>query len=324
MANNDIKVFYLSANKELGKEICDYLNVEPGKIDIQHFADGETLVQLGESVRGKKVFLVQSTCGPVNENLMELLIAIDACKRDSACDIICIIPYFGYARQDRKAEPRQPITARLVADLLDAAGANRVVSIDFHAAQIQGFFSFPNDDLKSVPMLGQYFKTCGLDLENVVVVSPDHGGVKRARDLANILETSIAIVDKRRPRANVCEAVSIIGDVVGKDCIIVDDICDTAGSLCASSKILKDHGAKSVRVGVAHGIFSGNAVDKINNSVITEIVTTNTIPLSDEVREGTDKIKVLSVGEMLSKIVDAISNHHSISEVYNMFSNQDK
>ena len=317
---DDVKVFSLTANKELVEEICGYLDIEPGKIDIKHFADGETLVQLGESVRGKKVYIVQSTCKPVNENLMELLVAIDACKRASAEDIFCVIPYFGYARQDRKAEPRQPITARLVADLLKAAGANRVVAVDLHASQIQGFFSFPVDDLKSVPMMGQYFRSSGLDLSNVVVVSPDHGGATRARNLANTLDDApIAIIDKRRPRANVCEALSVIGDVKGKDCIVIDDMCDTGGSLVAACQILKDNGAKSVRVCIAHGIFSGEAIERIENSVIEELVCTNTIPLSEENRAKTTKIKVLSVGRMLAKIIAAVSTHHPISEVYDLF-----
>ena len=320
--NDDVKVFSLTANKELVDEICDYLGIEPGKISVKHFADGETLVQLGESVRGKKVYIVQSTCGPVNENLMELLIAVDACKRASAEDIFCVIPYFGYARQDRKAEPRQPITARLVADLLKAAGANRVVAVDLHAPQIQGFFSFPVDDLKAVPMMGQYLKHTCTDLENTVVVSPDHGGTTRARNLANILDTPIAIIDKRRPRANVCEAQSVIGDVKDKDCIVVDDICDTGGSLVAACQILKDYGAKSIRVCITHAIFSGEAIEKIENSVIDELVCTNTIPLSEEKKTKTTKIKVLSVGRMLAKIIAAVSTHHPISEVYDLFTEE--
>ena len=244
--NSDVKIFALSGNVKLAEEICSYLDVELGKISVKHFADGETLVEFGESVRGKQVYFVQSTYKPVNERLMELLIAIDAAKRASASEIDCIIPYFGYARQDRKALPRQPITARLVADLLYSAGANRVITIDLHAPQIQGFFSFPADDMTSVPMMGQYFLNRGLDLENTTVVSPDHGGTTRARNLANILGTPIAIVDKRRPRPNVCEAQSVIGDVKDKDCIVVDDICDTAGSLVAACKILKDFGAKDI------------------------------------------------------------------------------
>ena len=318
--NGDIKIFALSGNAELANEICAYLNVEPGKISVKHFADGETLVEFGESVRGKQVYFVQSTYKPVNERLMELLIAIDAAKRASASDIECIIPYFGYARQDRKALPRQPITARLVADLLYSAGANRVITIDLHAPQIQGFFSFPADDMTSVPMMGQYFLKKGLDPNNTVVVSPDHGGTTRARNLANILGMPIAIVDKRRPRPNVCEAQSVIGDVKDKDCIVVDDICDTAGSLVAACKILKDFGAKDVYVCLAHGVFSGEAIDRIENSVIKELVVTNSIPLNEEARLKTSKIKQLSIGRMMSKLITAISNHEPVSEVYGLFS----
>ena len=320
----DIKVFSLSSNEELVEEICDYLGVEPGKISINHFADGETLVELGESVRGKQVYIVQSTYQPVNERLMELLIAIDTIKRSSASDIVCIIPYFGYARQDRKAHPRQPITARLVADLLTVAGANRVVTVDLHAPQIQGFFSFPVDDMKTVPMMGQYFKNEGLDLENTIVVSPDHGGANRARQLAEILGTTIAIVDKRRPRPNVVEVQNVIGDVEGKDCIVVDDICDTGGSLCAACQILKDHGAKDVYVALAHGVFSKDAIERIENSVIKELVVSNTIPLTEEKRAKTTKITMLSVGKMLAKIISAISTNYPISEVYDLYTSKEE
>ena len=317
--NEDIKVFALSGNVELANEICSYLNIEPGKIEVNHFADGETLVEFGESVRGKQVYFVQSTYKPVNERLMELLVAIDAAKRASASEIQCIIPYFGYARQDRKAKPRQPITARLVADLLAAAGANRVITIDLHASQIQGFFSFPADDLTSIPMMGQYFMNKGLDMENVVVVSPDHGGATRARNLANILDTSIAIVDKRRPKPNVCEAQSVIGDVDGKDCIVVDDMCDTAGSLVAACDILRRFGAKDIYVCLAHGVFSGPALERIENSCIKEVITTNSIPLDDEKKSQTTKVKQLSVGLMLSKLITAISTHKPVSEIYKLF-----
>lgn len=318
----DIRVFSLTGNKELVEEICDYLGTTPGKISVKHFADGETLVELGESVRGKQVYFVQSTYQPVNERLMELLIAVDAAKRSSASDIVCIIPYFGYARQDRKAQPRQPITAKLVADLLSIAGANRVVTVDLHAAQIQGFFSFPVDEMRSVPMMGQYFKNKGLDLENVVVVSPDHGGANRARQLAEILKTSIAIVDKRRPRPNEVEAQGVIGDVENKDCIVVDDICDTGGSLCAACQILKDHGAKDVYVALAHGVFSKDAIDRIENSVIKELVVSNTIPLTEEKKAKTSKITVLSVGKMLAKLISAISTNSPVSEVYDLFTSK--
>ena len=317
--NEDIKVFSLSGNQDLANEICSHLGIEPGKISVNHFADGETLVEFGESVRGKQVYFVQSTYKPVNERIMELLVAIDAAKRASASEIQCIIPYYGYARQDRKAKPRQPITARLVADLLEAAGANRVITIDLHASQIQGFFSFPADDLTSIPMMGRYFLNKGLDMENVVVVSPDHGGATRARNLANILDTSIAIVDKRRPRPNVCEAQSVIGDVDGKDCIVVEDICDTAGSLVAACDILKRFGAKDIYVCLAHGVFSGPAIERLENSCIKEVVCTNSIPLDEEKKAQTTKIKQLSIGLMLSKLILAISSHKPVSEIYRLF-----
>ena len=317
---NETVVFSLTSNVELVEEICSNLGVKPGKLTINHFADGETLVELDQTVRGKKVYLVQSTFKPVNEKLMELLIAIDCVKRSSAADIVCVMPYFGYARQDRKAKPRQPITARLVADLLSAAGANRVVTIDLHAAQIQGFFSFPVDDLTSTPMMGQYFLNKGLDLKDFCVVSPDHGGTTRARNLAMILETPLAIVDKRRPRPNVCEATNVIGDVNGKNCIIVDDICDTGGSLCAAAALLKEKGAKDIYVSLAHGVFSDDAIERIENSVIKELVCTNSIPLTEDKKARTTKIKQISVGLMLSKLIAAVSTHTPVSEVYDLFS----
>lgn len=316
---DDVVIFSLSSSTALGKEVCHYLNVEPGKIEVNHFADGETLVELGESVRGKRVYLIQSTSKPVNENLMELLIAIDACRRSSSREITCIIPYFGYARQDRKAQPRQPITAKLVASMLEEAGADRVVVFDLHAQQIQGFFNCPVDDLTTVPMMGQYFRRKKMDLENTVVVSPDHGGVKRARNLAQLLETPIAIIDKRRPRPNVCEACNIIGEVAGKDAIIVDDICDTGGSLIAASKILKDNGAKDIYVCIAHGLFSNNATTRIEESDIKEVVVSNSITVPVEELKKTSKIKTLSIGWMLSKLILAVQCHTPVSEVYSLY-----
>jgi len=317
---NETVVFSLSGNEGLVEEICNYLQIEPGKLQVNHFADGETLVELEQTVRGKKVYLVQSTYKPVNERLMELLIAIDCVKRSSAADIICVIPYFGYARQDRKAKPRQPITAKLVADLLVTAGANRIVTTDLHAAQIQGFFPIPVDDLTTIPMMGQFFLNSDINLDNVVVVSPDHGGAGRARRLAEMLNAPIAIVDKRRPRPNVCEATSVIGDIKGKDCIVVDDIVDTGGSLCAACKILKDNGANDVYVSIAHGVFSGKALENIENSVIKKVIVTNSIPLDPEASKVTNKIHVLSVALMLSKLIYAISSHKPVSEIYNLFS----
>ncbi len=316
---DDVVVFALTSSKPIVDEICNYLNIEPGKVEVKHFADGETLVELGQSVRGKRCYIVQSTCKPVNETLMEVLICLDAMRRSSAAEITCIIPYFGYARQDRKAMPRQPITAKLVASMLENAGANRVVTFDLHAAQIQGFFHCPVDDLTTVPMMGQYFRRKGMDAENTVVVSPDHGGVKRARNLAEMLNTQLAIIDKRRPRPNMVEACHIIGDVDGKDVIIVDDICDTGGSLIAASKILKDNGCKDIYVCIAHGLFSNNAAERIEESPIKEIVCTNTIIPSAEELSKTTKITTLSVGWMLSKLILAVSCHTPVSEVYALY-----
>ena len=315
----DVAVISLSSSVDLVNEICSYLDIEPGKVNVAHFADGETLVELGETVRGKKVYVVQSTSRPVNETLMELLICLDALRRSSAAEITCVIPYFGYARQDRKASPRQPITAKLVAAMLELAGANRVVTFDLHAAQIQGFFHCPVDDLTTVPMIGQYFLNKNFDPENTVVVSPDHGGVKRARNLAEILEMPLAIIDKRRPRANVCEAMNIIGDVKDKTAIVVDDICDTGGSLVAACQILKDNGAKDVYVAITHGIFSHNGVQRIQDSSIKELVVTNTIKIPDEEAKACPKITILSVGWMLSKLILAVSGHTPVSDVYALY-----
>lgn len=317
---NETVVFSLTSNVELVEEICSYLGFEPGKLTVNHFADGETLVELDESVRGKKVFFVQSTCKPVNEKLMELLVAVDAAKRSSAAEITCIMPYYGYARQDRKAKPRQPITSKLVADLLGAAGCNRVVTIDLHAAQIQGFFPFPADDLTSIPMIAQYFAhKDGIDLTKTVVVSPDHGGTVRARKLAEILDCPIAICDKRRPKPNVCETTNILGDVDGMDCIIIDDICDTGGSLVGAAKMLKEHGAGDIYVAIAHGVFSKDAAERIENSVLKEVICTNSIPLTKEIETKTSKIKQISVGLLLSRIVESIAQHKPMSGVYDVF-----
>ena len=315
----DTIVFALTANVGLVNEICDYLNIEPGKIAVKHFADGEILVEPEQTVRGRKVYIVQSTCNPVTEHLMELLVSIDALKRASAGEITCVIPYYGYARQDRKACPRQPITAKLVANLLEAAGADRVITLDLHATQIQGFFDMPTDDLTAVPMLAQYFRNKGIPTDDLVAVSPDHGGTTRARRMAELLGAPLAIIDKRRPRPNVCEATNVIGDVNGKNVVVVDDICDTGGSLVAACQLLKEKGAKDIYVAVTHGVFSGNAAEKIENSPIKEMVVTNTIPLSEEFKSKTNKVTSLSIAWMLSKIIEAISNHNSVSSVYSAF-----
>jgi ribose-phosphate pyrophosphokinase len=316
----DTVIFALTSSTDLAASICKKLGLPMGKIKVEHFADGEILVEPQESVRGRQVFIVQSTCTPVTEHLMEVLVCIDACKRASAGEINVIMPYYGYARQDRKAAPRQPITAKLVANLLQTAGANRVITFDLHASQIQGYFDIPIDDLTAGPMIGQYFKQKNFAKDSVVVVSPDHGGVVRARRLADILDATIAIIDKRRPKPNMVEAQNVIGDVNGKTCIVIDDICDTAGTLVAGCKILKDHGAKDVYVGITHGIFSRDAIEKIEGSVIKELVISDTIPLSDEKKAKTTKITVLSIAGMLANTIDAIENHTPVSRVYDDFS----
>ena len=314
-------IFSLSSSKQLCKEICNFLNLPEGKISVKHFADGEVLVELEETVRGRDVYIVQSTCNPVNENLMEVLVACDCLKRASAHSVNLVIPYFGYARQDRKAKARQPITAKLVADLLQTAGADRVITLDLHAAQIQGFFNVPIDDLTAIPMMGQYFKA--KNLEDVVVVSPDHGGTTRARKLADILDAPLAIVDKRRPKPNVCEAMNVSGDVRGKNAILVDDIVDTGGSLVAAAQIVKDNGAKTVHFAATHGVLSGPAMERIRDSALTEVIVTNTVPLSDEKKAITDKVKVVSVGYMIAKTIEAIQSHTPVSDVYNYFSREE-
>ncbi len=314
MDQNKIIVFGLSNGDELTDEICTYLNCERGKINISHFADGEVICEPLETVRGRHVFLVQPTCFPVNDSIMELLIAIDACKRASANEVTCIIPYYGYARQERKSKPRQPVSARLVADLLETAGADRVVAIDLHASAIQGFFKVPNDDLSAVPLFAQYYLSKTFD-NDIVVVSPDHGGVTRARNLANYFENAgVAIIDKRRVKANEAEALSVIGDVKDKTCIIVDDICDTGGSLIGACKILRSYGAKEVYFCCTHALFNGTAVQKIRDCEdLKEVVITNTIPQKEEKKDP--KIKVISVAYLLAQTIQSIHDYKPVSEV---------
>ena len=316
---NETVVFALTSSVELAAAVVKNLDTTLGEIKVEHFADGEILVVPQASVRGRNVYIIQSTCNPVTERLMEILVCIDACKRASAKEINVIMPYFGYARQDRKAKPRQPITSKLVANLLQTAGANRVVVFDLHASQIQGFFDIPIDDLTAVPLLGNYFVEKNLNKENLVVVSPDHGGVTRARRLADILDAPIAIIDKRRPKPNMVEACNIIGDIKGKDCIVVDDICDTAGSLVAGCKILRDNGAKDIYTLVTHGVFSRNAIELIEESPIKEMVITDTIPLTEEQKQQTTKITQISVADMLALTISSIENHTPMSHVYSKY-----
>ncbi len=314
----DTIVFSLTTSIDLADEICGYLGMPRGRCSVKHFADGEIIVEPEESVRGKHVFLIQSTCNPVSESYMEVLVALDALKRASAGEVTVVMPYYGYARQDRKARARQPITAKLMADLLQVAGADRIVTLDLHAPQIQGFFNVPIDDLTAVSMIGQYFRAKHFE-DEVVIVSPDHGGATRARRLADSMPgTTIAIIDKRRTKPNVAEAVNLIGDVNDKICIIVDDIIDTGGSLLGGVKMLYEKGAKEVYCACSHGILSGTALERVRDSQIKELVITNSIPLSPEKR-AEPKIKQISIGYMLAKTIEAIHNHTPVSELYNIF-----
>ncbi len=275
----DIKVFSGNANLKLAKEICAQMGTKLGEAEVGAFSDGEVFVSLYETVRGSDVFVVQPTCSPVNNNLMELLIIIDALKRASAGRITAVIPYYGYARQDRKAKARDPITAKLVANMITAAGADRVLTMDLHAAQIQGFFDIPVDNLAGNPIFVDYYaKKFGGSCEDMVVVSPDVGSVSRARAFAQKLHMQLAIVDKRRQRANQCEVMNVIGDVSGRNCILFDDLVDTGGSLCNAAQALVDNGARSVHACASHGVLSGPAIDRINASPIQELALLDTIP----------------------------------------------
>ena len=305
-------VFALSSSKDLAKQICDELGLELGKCTVNHFADGEVLVELGESVRGKDVYFVQSTNKPVNDNLMELLIGIDACKRASARTINCIIPYYGYARQDRKAKPRQPISSKLVASLIERAGADRVITMDLHATQIQGFFDIPADDITTLPLIGNYIAEKE-NPANVVVVSPDHGGAVRARRLAEQLDAPIAIIDKRRPKPNVAEAMNIIGDVNGKVAVIIDDMVDTAGTLVAGIDMLRKNGATKVYACCSHGVLSGPAIERLKNANLAEFVCTNTIEQLETLKEFPE-MKVISVAPLLSAAIQAVEHDTPLSD----------
>lgn len=309
-------VFALTSSKELTKQVCEILGMEPGKCTVNHFADGEILVELGESVRGKDVYFIQSTNKPVNGNLMELLIAIDASKRASARSINAIIPYYGYARQDRKAKPRQPITSKLVASLLETAGADRVITMDLHATQIQGFFNVPADDVTALSLLGEYLKEKEYGSNNLVVVSPDHGGVVRARRLAEKLDAPIAIIDKRRPKPNVAEAMNLIGDVSGKTAILIDDIVDTAGTLTSGINMLKDKGAKKVYAACTHGVLSGPAIERLKNAGLEEFICTNTIDQTENAHLYKE-MTVISVAPLLAACIDAIETNQSLSKALN-------
>ena len=307
-----IKVFAGNSNKALAVEICEHLGIELGKSDVRSFSDGEVYVDIQESVRGVEVYVVQSTCMPCNDNLMELLIMLDAFKRASACSITAVIPYYGYARQDRKVAPRTPISAKLVADLITVAGATRVVCVDLHAGQIQGVFNIPVDHLYATPVLLSYIKE---NFNNdVVVVSPDAGGVERARAFAKRLGSTLAIIDKRRPRPNVSEVMNIIGEVEGKTAVLLDDMIDTAGTITQAAVALQNNGAKHVYACSTHAVLSGPAIERIDNSPIKELVVTNTIPMRESA--NSPKIKRLSVGPLLGEAIKRIHYGESVSSLF--------
>lgn len=311
-SDSSLKVFTCNANPELAQEIVDTIGIPMGDAEVVHFSDGEIQIKLNESVRGSDVFVIQPTSAPVNEHLMELLIMVDALKRASAKSINVVIPYYGYARQDRKARARDPITAKLVANLIEKAGAHRMISMDLHATQIQGFFDIPVDHLLGVPILADFFSKKNLD--DIVIVSPDHGGVTRARKMAERLGAPIAIIDKRRPEPNVAEIMNIVGNVEGKTAILIDDIIDTAGTITLAANALKEAGAKEVYASCTHPVLSGPAIERIQNSQIKELVITNTIPLPPE--KQIDKIKVLSVAPLIGEAIIRVHEKLSVSKLF--------
>nr|WP_216628508.1 ribose-phosphate pyrophosphokinase [Pseudoalteromonas caenipelagi] len=310
-----MKLFAGNATPELAQKVAKRLFIELGDAVVGRFSDGEISVQINENVRGSDVFIIQSTCAPTNDNLMELIVMVDALRRASAGRITAVIPYFGYARQDRRVRSaRVPITAKVVADFLSSVGVDRVLTVDLHAEQIQGFFDVPVDNVFGSPVLLDDMKE--REFEDVVVVSPDIGGVVRARAIAKLLnDTDLAIIDKRRPQANVSQVMHIIGDVAGRDCIIVDDMIDTGGTLCKAAEALKEHGAKRVFAYATHPVLSGAAAENLRNSVIDEVIVTDSIPLSDELR-ALDNIKVLTLADMLAETIRRISNEESISAMF--------
>ncbi len=313
----DIKVFTGNANPRLAADICKIIGIKLGENEVKGFADGEVSCSLYETVRGSDVFLVQSTCKPVNDNLMELLIMIDACRRASAGRITAVVPYFGYARQDRKAKSRDPISAKLVANMIVAAGADRVLTMDLHASQIQGFFDIPVDNLLGNPIFVDYYaKKFGERAEEMVVVSPDVGSVARSRAFAQKLHMNLAIVDKRRPKANMSEVMHVIGDVEGKDCILFDDMVDTAGSLCGAAKaIIEVGGAKKVYACASHGVLSGPAIDRLEASKIEELALLDTIPAHPEAARA--RIKYLTVAPMFAEAIERTYQEISIAKLFN-------
>jgi ribose-phosphate pyrophosphokinase len=313
MNHDRLKVFAGNANLALADEICDALEIHRSAAMVRHFSDGEIHLQLQENVRGADVFVIQPTCTPVDRNLMELLLMIDALKRSSAQRITPVLPYYGYARQDRKDKPRVPISARLVANLLETAGADRVLCLDLHAAQIQGFFDIPVDHLFAMPVMIEYFRSLGLP--NLTIVSPDAGGVERARAFAKRLNSPLAIIDKRREEANVAEVMNVVGAVEGRNCVLVDDLIDTGGTLVKGAEALLEKGAASVSACATHAVLSGPAVGRIQASALKEVVLSNSIPLSEEARKST-KIKSLSIAKLMAAAIKSIHEETSVSNLF--------
>jgi len=312
-AHGDIKIFSGNSNKALAEAICKHLDLELGKLDVGRFSDGESSIYIKETVRGCDVFVVQSTCYPVNDNLMDLLIIIDALKRASAGRITAVIPYFGYARQDRKSRARDPISAKLVADILQSAGANRVLTMDLHSSQLQGFFNIPVDNLMGMPVLANYFRKRGLP-EDLIIVSPDMGSVTRSRALATKFNVPMAIIDKRRPKANVMEVMNVIGDVENKTCLMIDDLVDTAGTICQGAEALYNHGAKEVIACCSHAVLSGPAIQRLEQSRLSQLVVLDTIALPEEKR--LPKIKVVSIADMFAEAIERVYTDRPVSKLY--------
>ena len=308
----DLRLFACNSHPELAQEIAEHMGVELSKSTVTKFSDGEISVSIWESVRGKDCFVIQSTCEPVNDNIMELLIMSDALRRASARSVTAVIPYFGYARQDRKAKARDPITSKLIANMITAAGVNRVITMDLHAAQEQGFFDIPVDHMLGQPMLTDYFKL--KDLEDLVIVSPDHGSVTRARNMAKPFNVPIAIIDKRRPEPNKSEIMNIIGEVEDRNCVILDDMIDTAGTICNAAKALKDLGARNVYACATHAVLSGPAIERIQASPIKEMVLLNTIPIPEEKRLR--KMTVLSTGHIFAETISRVYSNKPISVMF--------
>ena len=312
MVEAELKIISGRSNSELAQEICDAMNVKLGGVDIRRFSDGEISVKISENVRGTDVFVIQSTSNPANDNLMELMLIVDALRRASARRITAVIPYYGYARQDRKVEPRVPISAKVVATMLEAIGVKRVLTMDLHANQIQGFFEIPVDHLFGAPILIKYFKE--LALNDLVVVSPDVGGAERARFFGKQLGASMAIIDKRRERANEAEVMHIVGNVEGKNCLLIDDMIDTAGTICKGALALKEKGAQKIIASATHGVLSGSAIQNLIGSPIDEVVVTNTLKISDEKRFP--RMRVLSVGSIFATAIARIHEEKSVSSLF--------